>query len=213
MRTPLNAVIGFASLLELQARASGAESGSYAHHIKAAGEHMLAMVTDLLDLNRAAAGTLKLDLQSVSIAASVNESIQMLQPLSQAHGIELDASIDPRVFVVADRVRLQQVLLNLLSNAIKYNRQGGAVQVRVDPAKTGWVRLSVEDQGIGMTPAQLERLFNPFDRLGQERTKIPGAGLGLVIARSIVVQMGGALEVASEPRIGTTVNIELPAAA
>lgn len=209
MRTPLNAVIGFASLLELQAGTTGGNTGSYAHHIKAAGEHLLAMVTDLLDLNRAATGTLNMDLQSLGLAVSVGESIQMLQPLSQAHGIELLAEIDPDVVVVADRVRLQQVLLNVLSNAIKYNRQGGTVQVRAETERTGRIRLSVEDQGIGMTAAQLERLFNPFDRLGQERTKTPGTGLGLVIARSIVIQMGGALEITSAPRIGTTVTIEL----
>jgi len=199
--------------LELQAATTDAKSESYAHHIKAAGEHLLAMVTDLLDLNRAAAGNLKMELQSLGLAASVNESIQMLRPLSQAHGIELKASIDPAVMVVADQVRLQQVLLNVLSNAIKYSRRGGAVQLRVDTATAGRVRFSVEDQGIGMTPAQLERLFNPFDRLGQERTTTPGTGLGLVIARSIVIQMGGVLEVASEPRIGTTISIELPVAA
>ena len=100
----------------------------------------------------------------------------------------------------------------MLSNAIKYNRPGGAVKVRAETATTGRVRLSVEDQGIGMTPAQLERLFNPFDRLGQERSAIQGTGLGLVIARGIVTQMGGALEVTSEERIGTTVIIELAAA-
>ena len=213
MRTPLNAVIGFASLMELQVSAADAKTGVYAHHIRAAGEHMLAMVTDLLDLNRAAAGTLNLELQPVRLAASVTESMQMLEPLGQAHGIDLQSSVGPDVHVIADRVRLQQVLLNVLSNAIKYNRQGGAVQLSADTTTAGKIRLSVRDEGIGMTTAQMERLFNPFDRLGQERTKTPGTGLGLVIARGIVSQMDGTLDVASEPRIGTTVSIELPAAA
>jgi signal transduction histidine kinase len=103
------------------------------------------------------------------------------------------------------------VLLNLGSNAIKYNRQGGDVRFLASRADGGRISLSVVDSGIGMTEEQLERLFQPFDRLGLERSRIPGVGLGLVIARSLVLEMGGSLAVHSRPRSGTSIHIELPA--
>jgi len=132
---------------------------------------------------------------------------------AQAHGITIDELVPPPLQVHADAQRLRQVLLNLGSNAIKYNRKGGKVRFEAGAASHGVVTLRVSDQGIGMTPEQLQRLFQPFDRLGAERTSIPGTGLGLVIARSLIVDMGGSLNVESRPREGTTVIIELPAAA
>lgn len=99
------------------------------------------------------------------------------------------------------------MLLNLVSNAIKYNRQGGKVQMRAARVSDQMIELSIEDHGIGMTREQLDRLFQPFDRLGAERTKIPGTGLGLVISRSLVVEMGGTLAVASVSRSGTTLAL------
>ena len=101
------------------------------------------------------------------------------------------------------------VLLNVLSNAVKYSLQGGSISIAAGAGEPGHVALTVKDQGIGMTPEQLGRLFQPFERLGAERTKIPGTGLGLVIARSMVVEMGGSLVLTSVPREGTTVTLQL----
>lgn len=212
MRTPLNAVIGFAQLIEHQQELDRARTGTYAHHIREAGEHLLMLVTDLLDLNRAAQGRMKMSPQPLKLADAVGEALHLLETLAQSHGIELDAAIPGELTVLADPLRLRQVLLNLGSNAIKYNRQGGRVGLRAEAAGPQGVRLLIEDTGIGMTAEQLDRLFQPFERLGQERTKIPGVGLGLVITRGLVVEMGGALNVTSEPRAGTTIRIELPAA-
>jgi PAS domain S-box-containing protein len=210
MRTPLNAVIGFAQLLQLPQAAQDGKSLAYAQHIRTAGEHMLALVTDLLDLNRAAQGSLLLSPQSLLVAGVVDECLHLLENLGHSHGIGLRAEVPAGLMVRADPTRLRQVLINLGSNAIKYNREGGSVLLRAQSLGAERVRLAVEDSGIGMTPEQLERLFQPFDRLGRERSKIPGIGLGLVIARGLVLEMGGTLAVTSQPRAGTTITIELP---
>jgi signal transduction histidine kinase len=212
MRTPLNAVIGFAQLLQMPQGADNGKAVAYSQHIRAAGEHLLALVTDLLDLNRTAQGTLQLVPQALALAEVVDECLHLLENLGRTHGIELRADVPAELRVLADPTRLRQVLINLGSNAVKYNREGGSVQVRAQRFGSGRIRLTVEDSGIGMTPEQLDRLFQPFDRLGRERSKIPGIGLGLVIARGLVQEMGGTLEVASQPRAGTTVTIELPSA-
>jgi PAS domain S-box-containing protein len=212
MRTPLNAVIGFAQLLQLQKLPDAQGVSEYAKLIHDAGAHLLTLVTDLLDLNQAAQGTLKLQSAPVPLAKLVDEALNLLRGEAAAHGIGIETSVPSGLCVLADAQRLRQVLLNIVSNAIKYNRQGGAVRLAAARLDQGSVRLTIEDHGIGMTPQQLERLFNPFDRLGAEQTKVPGTGLGLVIARSLVHEMGGTLRVQSTSRSGTTVTIELRAA-
>ncbi|WP_162520895.1 PAS domain S-box protein [Pseudaquabacterium pictum] len=213
MRTPLNAVIGFAQLLEFQQGSDPAKTTDYAKHIKTAGEHLLHLVTDVLDLNSAAQGTLKMSPKSVDVLAAINEAVQLLEPLSTSHGVDVRASGPPDLTTFVDPTRLRQILLNLGSNAIKYNRQGGEVRFQASHSPDGRMLVIIEDTGIGMTREQMERLYQPFDRLGQERTKIPGVGLGLVIAKGLVGEMGGDLEITSQPRRGTTVTIYLPAPA
>lgn len=216
MRTPLNAVLGFAQLLQLQQQqtslgvaAAQLQTQTYAGHIRAAGQHLLALVTDLLDLNRVAQGTLKLSLAPVPLLTVVQEALTLLQAAASEHGIALQVQVPSGLVVKADELRLRQVLLNVASNAIKYSLQGGKVRISAGPGEPGFVALVVQDQGIGMTAEQLGLLFQPFERLGAERTKVPGTGLGLVIARSMVGEMGGSLALTSAPREGTTVTLQL----
>ena len=210
MRTPLNAVLGFAQLLQLhKATLDLTQLHGYAGHIRAAGQHLLALVTDLLDLNRVAQGTLKLSLAPVQLLAVVQEALTLLQATASEHGIALEVHVPADWVVNADELRLRQVLLNVASNAVKYSLQGGSVSISAGPGEPGFVALVVQDQGIGMTTEQLGRLFQPFERLGAERTKVPGTGLGLVIARSMVGEMGGSLTLTSAPRQGTTVTLQL----
>ena len=214
MRTPLNAVIGFAQLLQTGGETIEPEKlRRYVSHIRNAGEHLLGLVSDLLELNRAAQSSLHLDLQPTSVARAVAETHTLLEGLAQSHGVSLAVTVPDEMHVLADMQRLRQVLLNLGSNAIKYNRQGGEVQVAAQADVAGKVSITVKDTGIGMTPEQLERLFQPFDRLGAERTRVQGTGLGLVICQALVNEMGGSLVVSSEARAGTTATITLPAAA
>jgi PAS domain S-box-containing protein len=213
MRTPLNAVIGFAQLLQMgTGTLEPRQLRLYVDHIRSAGEHLLGLVTDLLDLNRAAQGALRMDLQPTPLGHAVLEACALLEGLAATHGITLETSIPEGVQVVADPQRLRQVLLNLGSNAIKYNRQGGRVQVAARSDADGTVTLTVRDTGIGMTAEQLQRLFQPFERLGAERTQVQGTGLGLVICRGLVSEMGGSLMVTSEVRAGTTATLTLRAA-
>ena len=213
MRTPLNAVMGFAQLLKMQqAQASRELVDQYAGHIHAAGQHLLALVTDLLDLNRANEGQLKLALVATDLAATVAEALRLVQFDASEHGISLESQIEAPLTVLAEPRRLRQVLVNLLSNAIKYNRPGGTVWVRVGPLDSATAQLQVQDNGIGMTAEQQQGLFQPFERLGAERTATPGTGLGLVLARGLIQEMGGQLALGSRPREGTTVSLTLPLA-
>ena len=212
MRTPLNAVLGFAQLLQRDAIAQDpARTQRFAQQILSAGEHLLVMVNDVLDLQRAAQGQLRLDIRTVSLADLVGQACELLGNQAQGQAVALHARVGEGLVVHADETRLRQVLLNIGSNAIKYNRSGGSVHFEAGALPDRRVRLIVTDTGSGMNAEQMKHLFQPFDRLGQERSNIPGTGLGLLIARNLVVEMGGTLEVRSEPGTGTTVVIELKA--
>jgi CheY-like chemotaxis protein/anti-sigma regulatory factor (Ser/Thr protein kinase) len=127
--------------------------------------------------------------------------------------VRLPDAIARDFWVMADRQRLQQVLLNLFSNAIKYNREDGAITLAPEQTPDGRVWLVIADTGVGIAPAMLSRLFNPFDRLGADQTGVEGTGLGLALSRRLVESMGGSLTVESRLGEGTTCTIELPAAA
>lgn len=211
MRTPLNAVIGFAQLLHLSAdRASAATVSQYTGHVLSAGEHLLALINDLLDLQRLEGGGMSLQLQPLDLKAIVQSALELLQPLAKQHGIALQEGIDPGTGVLADAKRLRQVLINIVSNAIKYNRGGGWVCIASQAAAGDRHALAIEDNGIGMTPEQTTRLFQPFERLGREATGIEGTGLGLLIARRLVHEMSGELTLTSIAGAGTRVCVELP---
>lgn len=214
MRTPLNAVIGFTQLLRLSADdASPATVAQYTGHVLSAGEHLLALINDLLDLQRMEGGGMPLELHSLSFKVLVQSTLELLQPLARQHGLALQEAVDPDARVLADAQRLRQVLINIVSNAIKYNRVGGWVCVTLLPAAGERLVLAVEDNGVGMTPEQMARLFQPFERLGQEASSIEGSGLGLLIARRLVEEMAGELTLKSVAGGGTLVRIELARAA
>jgi signal transduction histidine kinase len=179
MRTPLNAVIGFSQLLRMSAdRAGPATIAQYTGHVLSAGEHLLALIDDLLDLQRLEGGGMALQLQPLDLKAIVQSSLELLQPFAKQHDIALQEAIDPGIGVLADAKRLRQVLINIVSNAIKYNRGGGWVCLALQPAAGDRRVLAVEDNGIGMTPEQTARLFQPFERLGREApaSRAPASG-------------------------------------
>ncbi|WP_374562955.1 PAS domain S-box protein [Ideonella sp.] len=212
LRTPLNAVLGFAQLMKIKGIGENSSAAAYTEHILQAGQHLLMLVDDVLDLQRASAGANNLHVSRVSIEASVRQTQEFLSPLAGQYGVRMECEVEPGLHVLADDVRLRQVLLNVGSNAIKYNKPGGSLKCRTDLSIPGRVRLHVDDTGIGIAPEAMERLFRPFDRLGKERSPIPGTGLGLVIARSLMEQMGGSFNITSRLGEGTSVCLELPAA-
>lgn len=210
MRTPLNAVLGFAHLLQQDSAAQDPQRmRRFARQIATAGEHLLVMVNDVLDLQRSAQGQLRLLISSVDLSQAVGEACEFLANQSHGTPIRITRDVPAGLTVRADETRLRQVLLNLGSNAIKYNRPDGAVSFTARVLDDGRVRLEVADTGQGMRPEQMARLFQPFERLGRERSTIPGTGLGLLIARNLVQEMGGTLELQSTPDVGTRVVIEL----
>ena len=194
LRTPLNAVIGFAQLLNMDTSpVFGPEQRHRVELIEKAGNHLLAMLGDVLDLSRIEAGDLPLSIETVDVAAVATEAFALVEPQARQAKVQLQVIVRPAevVHARADRVRLRQVLVNLLSNAVKYNRPGGYVQLQITSDATH-ATVRVSDNGIGMRPEQLAQLFEPFKRIeipGQ-RTR-EGTGLGLAISRNLARAMGG----------------------
>lgn len=205
LRTPLHAVIGFAQLLQMDGSA-GERQRQWVDTIVTSGQHLLALVNDLLDLSGVQSGLLSVALADVDLAAMAREAWAPLLPLA-GHLVFVDHLPHSRR-VWADPVRLRQVLDNLLSNAVKYNRDDGRVIVGAE-VQGEWIVFSVRDDGPGMDEAQLARLFSPFDRLGAQRSKVAGTGLGLALSRQLVQAMGGEIEVDSAPGRGSTFRVRL----
>ena len=213
LRTPLNAVLGFTQLLQIEAEEEGKTARiAQLGHVRSAGDHLLALVNDVLDLSGLESGELRLALQPVDIGALVGQSVALVAPLAARHGVTIDA--EPAIAcAMGDATRLRQVLINLLSNAIKYNRRGGSVAVKVERQAGDAVKLSVRDTGCGLTRAELAVLFEPFTRFGADRVGVEGTGIGLTIVRALVRGMGGTIAVASTPGQGTVFEVVLSASA
>ena len=213
LRTPLNAILGFTQLLQLdESRPLDAMQRSRLDRVQHAGSHLLALINDVLDLARLEEGARPLELGPVDVAAVIDASCTMLEQAARERDVQLERRLDHAVPPVLADVRvLEQVLLNLLSNGIKYNRAGGRLAVELSaPGDT--VEIAVRDEGAGLDAAQLEQLFQPFNRLGAENSTVEGSGLGLVIARSLVKAMGGELRVSSRCGAGTCFTVCLSAA-
>ncbi|MDT7835754.1 ATP-binding protein [Aquabacterium sp. OR-4] len=224
LRAPLNAILGFAQMLDDAGSAEGPATGGSRQRglaqIRQAGWHLLDMINDVLDLSRMEAGSLRLHLEPVALPDLAQEAMAMVEPAALAAGVTLSLSLSPQAeWVQADPMRLRQVLVNLLSNAVKYNRRGGTVELRTRPAGVGELRIEVEDSGQGIPEERLGELFTPFHRLGRERGATPGAlhdqgtGIGLVICRKLLELMAGDLEVSSRLGEGSVFGVRLPRAA
>jgi hypothetical protein len=210
LRTPLNAVLGFAQLLELEPLLPDLRED--VERILTGGRHMQAILDDVLDLARLRAGRGNIDKAPVNVLEIVQGVVELVEPLAERRGIRRVVSPGGHGLVAdADRRRLWQVLLNLVSNALKYGREGGCVRVGVVPVTGARVRLEVEDDGDGLPPGAMDRLFRPFDRLGAERGGIEGSGLGLALSHALVEAMGGVLTVASRVGVGSVFAVVLDA--
>jgi PAS domain S-box-containing protein len=198
LRTPLNAILGFGQLLELDALT--ADQHDSVSHILKGGAHLLELINEVLEISRIEAGALRLSLESIPISSAIRDVTELLSPLAAERDVTLvlDAGTTEDPHVRADLQRSKQVLLNLISNAIKYNRSGGMVTVRVRPAGDGRTRVIVSDTGLGLRPEELERAFDPFERLSAADGGTEGTGLGLSLSRSLAEAMGGELTAASE---------------
>lgn len=212
LRTPLSALLGFGELLKTTDLDT--EQAEFVDHIVKAGGRLRQLINEVLDISRIEAGQFRLSLEPVSLEEVVLEDAALVRPLAHERGITvwLDGFEDVKgVHVQADRQRLGQVLLNLLSNAVKYNVHGGSVTITVSVPDARSVRVAVADTGPGIPPDRLETVFDPFERLDADDTKIEGTGLGLSVARGLVQAMGGRLFVESSPGRGSVFHVELRA--
>ncbi len=211
LRTPLNAVLGFAQLLLADGSAQDeALRRRRVEHIHAAGEHLLSLINDVLDLSSLESGELPLQLAPVALPAVVQSVLPLVENMAGQQNVELRTG-DLGHAVMADAMRLRQALINLVANAIKYNRPGGHVLIDAEREGDG-IRLCVHDNGRGMTAQQLQQVFQPFNRLGAEREGIDGTGIGLAIVQATVQRMGGSVAVRSVAGIGSCFEIRLAAA-
>jgi PAS domain S-box-containing protein len=202
LRSPLNAILGFAQLMESEEPPPTPSQKESIVQILQAGWHLLTLINEILDLAKVEARQVPLSEEPVSLAEVMSECRGMIEAQAQLRNVRLTfPEFDLPCFVRADRTRLKQVLLNLLSNAVKYNLENGTVEVACAGQAPGRIRVSVSDTGAGLEPDQVAQLFQAFNRLGQEAGGEEGTGIGLVVAKRLVELMGG--EIGVESRVGT----------
>jgi PAS domain S-box-containing protein len=211
LRTPLNAVLGFAQLLSLDALRP--QQREAVDQIQRAGELLLALVEEVLDISRIEADRLAVSVEPVHVGELVMQCVQLAAPMAAERAIRIvpPPRHDTDVYALADQQRLKQVLLNLLSNGVKYNRPQGTVWLKL-AVEDGRVVVSVGDSGRGIDPASIDRLFMPFERLGAEGGDVPGTGLGLALSKRLAELMGATITVESELGKGSVFHVSLEAA-
>ena len=209
LRTPLNAILGFAQVMESGVPPPTASQKRSLEQILKAGWYLLELINEILDLALIESGKATLSREAVSLAEVMLECRAMIEP--QAHLREIRMSFptfESACFIIADRTRIKQVLINLLFNAIKYNKPGGSVAVEYHLSRDS-VRINVRDTGVGLAPEQLSQLFQPFNRLGKERSTIEGTGIGLVVTKRLVELMGGTIGADSSVGTGSVFWIDM----
>lgn len=210
LRSPLNAILGFAQLLETGSPPPTAGQMIRLHQIIEAGWYLVELINQILDLAVIESGKLSLSQEPVFLSDVINECHDMIEPQAQQRGITLTfLPFDHTWMVYADRTRVKQVLINLLSNALKYNREQGSIEVKCVLSPSERLRISIKDSGAGLPPEKLEQLFQPFNRLGQETGVEQGTGIGLVVTKQLVELMGGTIGVESTVGVGSEFWVEL----
>ncbi len=211
LRSPLNAILGFAQLMETASPLPTPSQQESIDQILKAGWHLLTLINEILDLARIESGKLSLSLEPIALAEVLRECQAMIEPQAQKQGISMTfPQSGIPYWVMADRTRLKQVLINLLSNAIKYNQAAGTVVVDCTAIPPDRIRVSVKDNGAGLPPEELAQLFQPFNRLGQEGGGQEGTGIGLVVAKQLIeLMMGGVIGVESTVGTGSVFWFEL----
>ncbi len=212
LRSPLNAILGFAQLMESDEPAPSTGQQESIAQILRAGWHLLKLINEILDLSKIEARQIPLSKEAVLLSEILSECQSMVEPHARQRGIEMRFPPgDAALHVLADHTRLKQVLLNLLTNAIKYNSAQGTLEVGCTLQPQNRIRVSIRDTGQGMRPDQQAQLFQAFNRLGQEASGVEGTGIGLVVAKQLVELMGGSIGVQSTVGVGSVFWFELDA--
>jgi signal transduction histidine kinase len=213
LRTPLNAVLGFVQLMLADTNpAVDAKHGVWLRHMLDAGNYLTELTTGMSEFAHLQSDHVQLRSEPFEMSEAVRKALNMMRPRAFERGITVGLSVDSQLRpALADEVRVKQVLLNLLSNAVKYNRCNGEIRVQVRNVATRTVEVEVTDTGIGLSETQLGLLFEPFNRLGRENSKVPGTGMGLCICQRLACLMRGSLSVRSLEGESTTFRLLLPA--
>lgn len=213
LRTPLNAMLGFAQLMEMENPPPTSSQKTSIKHILESGWYLLSVIDQILYSATLEAGELSLIQTPISLPKILQECQTMIKSQAQKKSITLAfPQYERSIYVMADEIKLKQVLINLLSNAIKYNREAGNVTIEYSQNDFGMIRISIHDTGVGLTQNQIDKLFQPFNRLGRETGLEEGTGIGLVVTKKLVEFMGGEIGIESVVGVGSTFWIELPAA-
>ncbi|BBP01935.1 PAS domain-containing hybrid sensor histidine kinase/response regulator [Sulfuriferula nivalis] len=213
LRSPLNAILGFAQLMELGTPLPTPMQKANINQILQAGWYLLELINEILDLALIESGKLSLSLEPMSLSEVLLDCQAMIEPQALKSGIHMSfPKVDDAYFAYADRTRVKQVLVNLLTNAIKYNCAGGLVEVTCSVKAPEHIRISVRDTGEGLSAEKLAQLFQPFNRLGQEAGAEEGTGIGLVVSKRLVELMAGEMGVESTVGVGSVFWIELKVA-
>jgi protein-histidine pros-kinase len=209
LRTPMNAILGFTQLLTMGSPTP--KQRGYLEQVNKGGRHLLNLINEVLDLASIEAERMELSFVPLRVSDLFQDVLTLVWPLAERRKIVFQAepTIEGDPHVLADSMRIKQVLLNLVSNGVKYNVEGGSVTLSCQVVAGGLLRLSVHDTGPGIPPEKLDRLFTPFDRLGADAVGVEGTGLGLVLSKQLTEAMGGTMGVVSLPGTGTTFWVEL----
>lgn len=215
LRTPMNAILGFSQLLEVGDLAPNQRKA--VHHILNSGNHLLDLINEVLDITRIESGKLSLSFEDIRVNMLIEEILGIVKPIARVNLVQIEFNQKEELYVHTDIQRLKQVLINLVNNAIKYNVPEGKVKLNVtlkgsDGNNQSMVRITVTDTGIGINPTDILKLFNPFERIGADKTIVEGTGLGLSVVKKLTEAMDGKVGVVSTLGKGSEFWIELPAA-
>lgn len=215
LRTPLNAILGFAQLLEMDRKHTlEPRQKKSVLQIRSAGNHLLELINEVLDMTRIETGSLKIFNENTDVSLLLKRLLPVVEPIAEKKNIQIRNQIlESVLYVFADSTRLKQALLNLVANAIKYNRENGEVFITGETTDDNRVKIHVQDTGPGIEPEQQESIFKPFERLGAEHSDVEGTGIGLSLTQKLVGLMGGTVTLKSEVGKGSCFTIELPGGA
>ena len=213
LRTPLNAIIGFSELLigNKFGKLLNEKQKEYLDHIGEAGQHLLNLINDILDVSAIEADKLELHESDVDIDSLIESSLQMVRSRAQKGGIKISSTLGQnRPTIYADERRMIQIMVNLLSNAVKFSKRNGTVTIGANTNEDGSTTIFVSDTGVGMTPEEVARAMEPFMQIRNQNTINEGTGLGLPLTKKLVEIQGGNLSIKSAPNVGTTVEVYFP---
>jgi two-component system cell cycle sensor histidine kinase PleC len=212
LRTPLNAIIGFSDMLHTQTVTTPDKVQQYSGYIKQAAEHLLALINGILDVSKIQAGKLSVDREPIDLAPTLSSCMLIVEAKARDKDITVETSVPsslPRI--LADQLRLKQILINLLGNAVKFTPERGRIRVEAQVLQPGYSVISVTDTGVGMSPSEIETAMRPFGQIDTAFNKRhEGTGLGLPIAYALARLHGGDLRIDSQKGVGTRVSLILP---